>query len=322
MGIFRVKKDTNYSVIHNTPLRDENLSWRAKGLLAYMLSLPDDWTFHATELSQHAKDSEKTTASIIKELKTAGYLKRYPVQDSETGKISRWETVVYEIPIVDTKNHPTEKPYSGETTEWENHPMEKPHSGEAIEWENHSMEKCRLLNTNYLLSTNNIQSTNHIQNTNHHDNKYESKSNVLIDEEFKISYNFLKEKGIPLSEIAITELGEFCDVFGRELILHATNKAIDENAPKWNYIKAILKNWQKQQVKTLDDVAALDRRFEMSKSRNFNRFGTGHSNRKEIVPDWLREDVEPTKKEIEKHHSQSIDEERERLQEVLNKYKS
>ncbi|KAB1363607.1 DNA-binding protein, partial [Bacillus thuringiensis] len=55
MGIFRVKKDTNYSVIHNTPLRDENLSWRAKGLLAYMLSLPDDWTFHATELSQHAK---------------------------------------------------------------------------------------------------------------------------------------------------------------------------------------------------------------------------------------------------------------------------
>ena len=70
MGIFRVKKDTNYSVIHNTPLRDENLSWRAKGLLAYMLSLPDDWTFHATELSQHAKDSEKTTTSTLKELKS------------------------------------------------------------------------------------------------------------------------------------------------------------------------------------------------------------------------------------------------------------
>nr|MBU6863699.1 DnaD domain protein [Streptococcus oralis] len=92
-------------------------------------------------------------------------------------------------------------------------------------------------------------------NTNHHhDDKDESKSHVLVDEEFKISYNFLREKGIPLSEIAITELGEFCDLFGRELILHATNKAIDENAPKWNYVKAILKNWQKQKVKTLDDV--------------------------------------------------------------------
>ncbi|MED1406952.1 DnaD domain protein [Bacillus mycoides] len=316
MGIFRVKKDTNYSVIHNTPLRDENLSWRAKGLLAYMLSLPDDWTFHATELSQHAKDSEKTTTSIIKELKKAGYLRRYPIQNQETGKISHWETIVYELPTIDTKNHMVDKPPSGETTDWKTHPMDEPPTGETIEWENHPVEKCRLLNTNYLLSTNNIQNTNH-----HHDDKKESKSHVLVDEAFKISYNFLKEKGIPLSEIAITELGEFCDLFGRELILHATNKAIDENAPKWNYIKAILKNWEKQKVKTLEDVAALDKRFEMSKNKRFNGPGPSHLNRKEVVPDWLREEAEPTKKEIERQHSQSTDEERERLREVLNQYR-
>ncbi|PFR73208.1 primosomal replication protein N, partial [Bacillus cereus] len=47
----------------------------------------------------------------------------------------------------------------------------------------------------------------------------------LIDQEFKISYNFLLEKGIPLSEIAIQELGEFCDRFGNELVIHAVNKA-------------------------------------------------------------------------------------------------
>ncbi|HHT7271397.1 helix-turn-helix domain-containing protein [Bacillus thuringiensis] len=119
MGIFRVAKDTNYSIIHNTPLHDSNLSWRARGLLAYMLSLPDDWTFHISELSEHTKDSEKITASIVKELKEAGYLKRYPVQNSETGKISRWETVVYEVPTIDTENHPLENPPSGKTIEWE-----------------------------------------------------------------------------------------------------------------------------------------------------------------------------------------------------------
>nr|WP_088325739.1 DnaD domain protein [Bacillus cereus] len=316
MGIFRVKKDTNYSVIHNTPLRDENLSWRAKGLLAYMLSLPDDWTFHATELSQHAKDSEKTTTSIIKELKKAGYLRRYPIQNQDTGKISHWETIVYELPTIDIKNHTVDKPPGGETTDWKTHPMDEPPSGETIEWANHPVEKCRLLNTNYLLSTNNIQ------NTNHHDDKGESKSNVLVDETIKISCKFLKEKDIPLSEIAITELGEFCGLFGRELILHATNKAIDENAPKWNYIKAILKNWEKQKVKTLDDVAALDKRFEMSKNKRLNRPGTGHLNRTEVVPDWLREEKEPAKKEVEIQHSQSIDDERKRLQEVLKQYKS
>lgn len=42
MGIIRVKKDSNYSVINNTGLKDERLSWKAKGILAYALTLPDD----------------------------------------------------------------------------------------------------------------------------------------------------------------------------------------------------------------------------------------------------------------------------------------
>ena len=53
---------------------------------------------------------------------------------------------------------------------------------------------------------------------------------------------------------------------------------------------------EKAKSKTLDDVVALDRRFEMSKNKRLNSSGIGRSNRKEIVPDWLREDVEPTKK--------------------------
>ena len=57
-------------------------------------------------------------------------------------------------------------------------------------------------------------------------------------------------------------------MFSGELIQHAINKAVDENAPRWNYIKAILRNWKEQEVKTLVDVAILDRRFEMSKKRN------------------------------------------------------
>ncbi|PFB05034.1 DNA-binding protein [Bacillus anthracis] len=304
MGIVRVEKNKNYSVVNNTGLRDERLSWKAKGILAYILTLPDDWVFYREELATHAKDGLDSLRSGMKELKEYGYLQRLPIRN-DNNKIVSWETVIHEVPQVEplVGFPPVEEP-----------PVENPPVG------NPPVENPELLNTN-IPSTNklntNIPNTNH-----HHDDKDESKSHVLVDEEFKISYNFLREKGIPLSEIAITELGEFCDLFGRELILHATNKAIDENAPKWNYIKAILKNWQKQKVKTLDDVAALDRRFEMNKNRKSNRSGAGHSNRKEMVPDWLREDVEPTKKELEKQNSQSTDKERERLQEVLNKYKS
>ncbi|CEY35650.1 Uncharacterised protein [Streptococcus pneumoniae] len=44
--------------------------------------------------------------------------------------------------------------------------------------------------------------------------------------------------------------------------------------------------------------------------------------RKEVVPDWLYKDDEQTNQEVERQQAQSTDEERERLQEVLNKYKS
>lgn len=87
MGIIRVKKDSNYSVINNTGLKDERLSWKAKGILAYALTLPDDWTFHISELARHAKDGEDSLRTGFKELKELGYVKRYPVRDGNTKKL-------------------------------------------------------------------------------------------------------------------------------------------------------------------------------------------------------------------------------------------
>ncbi|PET25965.1 DnaD domain-containing protein [Bacillus cereus] len=147
-------------------------------------------------------------------------------------------------------------------------------------------------------------------------------SQKLIDQEFKISYNFLLEKGIPLSEIAIQELGEFCDRFGNELVIHAVNKAIDENVPKWRYIRSILSSWEKEKVKTLNDVSALDTRFEMSKKNN-KRTGKGFSKRTEVVPDWLRkqEEQEPIQ-QSQQTQSDDLENNKKRLDEILNKYKN
>ena len=43
MSTFRVNKNVNYTVMSNHHLQDKRLSLKAKGLLSYMLSLPDDW---------------------------------------------------------------------------------------------------------------------------------------------------------------------------------------------------------------------------------------------------------------------------------------
>ena len=73
-SVFRIEKTSNYVVMANYHLRDRSLSYKAKGLLSYMLSLPDDWDYSYAGLISSSKDEEFSVKSGIKELKIAGYL--------------------------------------------------------------------------------------------------------------------------------------------------------------------------------------------------------------------------------------------------------
>lgn len=124
MSIFRVRKNDNFVVMDKTALHDERLSWKAKGIIAYMLSLPDDWTFFLEELSTHAADGKDSLRAGLKELKQYGYLHRYPVK--ENGKIVKWETHVFETP---QKKLPQEESPEVEKPDMEIPQMEEPQVG-------------------------------------------------------------------------------------------------------------------------------------------------------------------------------------------------
>lgn len=100
-SIIRVEKNANYVVMNKSSLVDSRLSWKAKGLHAFMLSKPDDWKFFDTELVNHATDGIDSLKSALKELKSCGYMMRTRKQNG-VGRFD-WETVVYEVPY-------TEKP--------------------------------------------------------------------------------------------------------------------------------------------------------------------------------------------------------------------
>lgn len=299
MGIFRVKKDNNYSVINNTGLKDKRLSWKAKGIFAYILTLPDDWVFYREELSQHAKDGINSLRAGMQELKEYGYIKRFPIKDAKN-KIVRWETIIYEIPLDDFP------------------PVENPLVGNPVAG-NLPVENLKLLNTD-------IQSTKElntdIPNANyHHDNQDKSLSQRLMDEDFKIAYSYLLKNGISLSKTAIAELGEFCGALGSELILEAVNRSLDENVPKWRYVRGILKNWETKKVKTRNDVAVLDEQFDLSKNKK--QSGSRYTKRNEMVPEWLHQKEDEDSGEQHRHNNEvTIEEERERLKALLRKYKS
>lgn len=90
----RVEKTKNYTVIHNQFLKRKDLSWKAKGILAYILSLPDDWNINLKEIMKHATEGERAFRSGWEELTKLGYVKRKAVRKGN--RISHWETIVRE----------------------------------------------------------------------------------------------------------------------------------------------------------------------------------------------------------------------------------
>ena len=58
----------------NEAIQDTWLSWSAKGLLAYLLSLPEDWELHLRDLFTRSMSGRKNTEAAVKELINAGYV--------------------------------------------------------------------------------------------------------------------------------------------------------------------------------------------------------------------------------------------------------
>ncbi len=62
-----------YAQIDRRTLADARLSLKAKGLLAYLLSLPDDWEIHTSEIFKHSTDGSYAHREAFRELLKLGY---------------------------------------------------------------------------------------------------------------------------------------------------------------------------------------------------------------------------------------------------------
>lgn len=97
--IIRVRRcPNNFVMMDKTFLEDTRLSFKAKGILAYLLSKPDNWKVIVGNLVNYAADGKASVYAGLKELKECGYYQKVPVRDEKGRRIIRWESTIYENP--------------------------------------------------------------------------------------------------------------------------------------------------------------------------------------------------------------------------------
>jgi hypothetical protein len=114
MAVIRVEKTKNYTGMSNHHLRDKNLSLRAKGLLSFMLSLPEGWDYSEMGLAACLKENRGAIRTVLKELEDCRYLSR-DRERKANGTLGGTIYTVYEKPMAE---NPTQvKTASGKADE-------------------------------------------------------------------------------------------------------------------------------------------------------------------------------------------------------------
>lgn len=135
MSILKIKKRSErFAVISTNILEDKNLSWKAKGLLSYLLSRPEDWTVRIQDLIKRSTDGRDAVKSALRELREVGYAELIREQDSK-GRLKGTSYLIHEIP---------QQPTDGKTVERKNRQTEKPSDGKPVD----IVKKDYILNNN------------------------------------------------------------------------------------------------------------------------------------------------------------------------------
>ena len=125
MAVFRVERNTGYTVMSNHHLRNKELTLKAKGLLSQMLSLPEDWDYTLAGLSHINREQIDAIREAVRELERAGYIVRSRERD-EKGRLRGADYVIFEQPQPPTPDLPTlENPTLDNPTQ-EKPTLEKP----------------------------------------------------------------------------------------------------------------------------------------------------------------------------------------------------
>lgn len=142
MAIMRIVKQSNFSIVSNSIIRDTRLSLKARGLLILMLSLPDCWQFSVKGLATLSGEGNDSIRGGIKELEEVSYLSRKR-KHLPNGRLGEMEYTLYE------QAQPKEEKPASDLPTLENPTQEKPIQEKPTQ-ANPTLLSTNIINTDYI----------------------------------------------------------------------------------------------------------------------------------------------------------------------------
>lgn len=264
-SIIRVQKnkDNPYVMINKECIKDDNLTWAAKGLHTYLLSLPDDWTIYVNELVKHTSAGRDHTYTVIRELIKFGYMQRFEYRYK--GQVISSEYIVYETAIEVDESRLTKKMATIIK-------VEKDSEGNYIPFDE-NVEKTTLEpNTDYT-DLDKTDSINTKLLNNNNNNKLSKLNNDKVDVDVTAKHETkvinlyktfkLEKKVMPHTTRLLKQYAEFISLDVFEYIFIQARE--DSVAKKYNYIKTMLETFYDNKVFNMNELVKYNQKFKESK---------------------------------------------------------
>ena len=119
----------NYSIVTNEITANSDLSWEARGLMAYLNGLPEDWNVSLKDIISKGPASRNKAMNMLKELIDAGYVKAIKPQRGMHYYVSQLRDFsVFDIEKSACSNLASEILASGKLASEESHTFKKKHN--------------------------------------------------------------------------------------------------------------------------------------------------------------------------------------------------
>lgn len=106
-----------------------------------------------------------------------------------------------------------------------------------------------------------------------------------------VIFKFYSENFGTLTGYIQSELNYSLTQFTSDLVLEALKRAAENGKASWNYALGILKKWQKDNITSMQEVREAEDKFRKQRAtQSASASLRVDHRRKEVIPDWFRED--------------------------------